>query len=172
MQAVANRGLSKSLIVEQALWREIGRITARDKPRLIQRMKYVDGLVSEIIAIGLGVKSAGEVRVVSGTPVNVHRKEARQERRNELSEKAHTAMNQLFDLAQSEALAQDNQMRAAMYKLLGQLASIDAQILRDTTEEEILEAMEKLYAEQRQYEEATRELEEEAKAVAGKKPER
>ena len=171
MRAVANRRLSKSLIVEEALWREIGRMTPRDKTRLIQRMKYVDGLISEIIAIGTRVESAGEARI-PGTPVDVHKKEARRERRNELSQKAHTAMNQLFDLAQSEALAQENQARAATYKLLAHVAAIDAQVLRDTTEEEILEAVEKLYAEQREYEEATRRLEAETKAVAGKKQER
>jgi aminoglycoside phosphotransferase (APT) family kinase protein len=102
-------------------------------------------------------------------PVDVHAKEARQERRNELSQKAHTATNQVFDIAQSEALAQENQVRAEMYRVLAHLATVDALILKDAAEEEILEAIEKLRREQREYEEATRKLESETKELAAKK---
>ena len=167
MQAVRIRQRSKSLIAEEALWRELGRLTARDKSKLIQRLKYVDSLITEIVALAQSVEPVGQVQVAGH--VNVHAKEARQERRNELSQKVHTATNQVFDLAQTEALAEENQMRAVMYGILAQLATVDALILKDAAEEEILEAMDKLRQEQRNFEEATRELEAEAKDPAGKK---
>ena len=160
------RHRSKSLIVEEALWRELGRLTARDKAKLVQRLKYVDGLINEIIALAQPVEPAGQVRLAG--QVNVHTKEARQERRNELSQKIHTATNQVFDLAQTEALAEENQMRALMYGILAQLASVDAMILKDASEE-ILAEMERLREEQAEFEEATRKLEAEAEEDSGKK---
>ena len=173
MEAAANRDLSKSLIVEEALWREIGRMTLRDKSSLIQRLNYVDALITEIVATATSVRLAGRVKIVGKppvkAPVDVHAKEARQERRNELSQKAHTATNQVFDIAQSEALAQENQVRAEMYRVLAHLATVDALILKDAAEEEILEAIEKLRREQREYEEATRKLESETEELAAKK---
>ena len=173
MAAAGNRGLSKSLIVEEALWREIGRMTLRDKGSLIQRLKYVDALITGIITTGTPLSLAGRVKIPGKpptmAPVDVHAKEARRERRNELSQKAHTAMNQVFDLAQSEALAQESQVRAGLYRVLAQLAMVDALILKDAAEEEILEAIEKLRREQREYEEATRKFESEAKGLAAEK---
>ena len=170
MEAAANRGLSKSLIVEEALWREIGRMTLRDKSGLIQRLRYVDALITGIIATATPVRLAGRVKILGKAPmkapVDVHAKEARQERRNELSQKAHTATNQVFDIAQSEALAQENQVRAELYRVLAHLATVDALILKDAAEEEILEAIEKLKREQRVYEETARKLESEPKEVA------
>jgi cobyrinic acid a,c-diamide synthase len=168
-QAVMVRRRSKSLVVEDALWRELGRMTARDKAKLIQRLKYVDALISEIVAMTMIVQVAGQVRVAGQATVNVHGKEARQERRNELSQKIHAATNQVFDLAQTEALAEESKMRGEMYSILAHLASVDALILKDAAEEEILDAMEKLREEQREFEEATRELEAETKDPAGKK---
>ena len=142
-------------------------MTARDKTKLIQRLKYVDSLITEIIALAMPVEPAGHVQPAGH--VNVHTKDPRRERRNELSDKVHTATNQVFDLAQTEALAEENQMRAVMYGILAQLATVDALVLKDAAEEEILEAMEKLREEQREFEAATRELEAETKEPAGKK---
>jgi hypothetical protein len=169
MKAAANRCLSKSLIVEEALWREIGRLTVQDKGRVVQRLKYLGALISEIVAVGMVVVPVGELNVPGRTPGDMHSKESRRERRNELSQKVHTAMSQVFDLAQSEALAEENRMRAEMFRVLAQLASIDALILKDAAEEEVLEGIEKLREEEREYEEATRRLEAEAKQLAAKK---
>ena len=162
MRAVGHRRVSKGVIVEQALWRELGRLTGRDKATVIKRLKYVDALITEVITTANPVQVAGQVKVAGRAPRNIHSKETRQERRNELSEKVHAATNQVFDLAQSEALAEENQMRASAYGVLAQLASVDELILRDAAEEEIIEAMEKLREEQREFEEATKKLEEEA----------
>ena len=49
-------------------------------------------------------------------------------------------------------------MRGVMYGIQGHLASVDALIFEDAAEEENPEAMEKLHEEQREFEEATREL--------------
>jgi hypothetical protein len=169
MKAVMDRRKSKSRIVEDALWRELGQLTARDKAKVLQRLKYIDALITEIVALATAetIQPAGGVRTAGH--VDVHTKEARRERRNELSEKVHLATNQVFDLAQTEALAEENQMRAVMYGVLSQLAGIDAMILKDAAEEEIMEAMDGLRAEQREFEAATRKLEGEAAEAAGKK---
>jgi regulator of RNase E activity RraB len=121
-------------------------------------------LITEVIAIGYAVRPAGQLVVG-----DIHTRETRQRRRNELSAKALEAFDQVYEIAQTEALAEANELRIAAFEVLAHLAEVNSSILRDASEEEILAEMEKLREEQRNFEAATRELEEQAGELATKK---
>jgi hypothetical protein len=82
--------------------------------------------------------------------------------------KAIEAFDKVYEIAQTEALAEANQVRTAAYEVLAYLAEVNAAILRDASEEEILDVMEGLREEQRRFEEATRRLEGEAEEPSAK----
>jgi hypothetical protein len=96
-------------------------------------------------------------------------KEPRQLRRNEISQKATAAFDQVYELAQSETLAEKNQARGAMYETLARLAEVNGVLLTDASDEEVLEELQQLREAQLNFEEATRKLEEESKESAAKK---
>jgi hypothetical protein len=121
------------------------------------------------VASALTVQVAGEVRIQGQkTSANIHEKEARQQRRNRISEKAEAAFDKVYDLAQTEAIAAQNQKRAAMYMVLARLAEVNEALLKGASDEEIMAEIEKLRKDQERFEAATRELEEEAKSDAAK----
>jgi hypothetical protein len=140
-------------------------MAAKRGAKLFERLRYADALISEVIALGSPIQPAG-----GRLPADdIHVKEVRQRRRNELSAKTIEAFDQVYEIAQTEALATENQLRTAAYEVLAHLAEVNAAILKDASEEEILAEMEKLREGQREFEEATRELEAETKEPAGKK---
>jgi hypothetical protein len=56
--------------------------------------------------------------------VNIN-KEPRRQRRNLLSRRAFAAIEQVYDLAQTEALAEENEMRTVMYETLAHLTGVN-----------------------------------------------
>jgi hypothetical protein len=130
---------------------------------IIERLRYANSLIYQAIAEAYKVP----LQEQKG-PVNIHEAQARQERRNRLSQKIDAAFNQIYELSQSEQLAERNQMRAVMYGLLTHMAAVNEKILRGAAEEEILAELTNLREEQRAFEEATRQFEEQARASAGK----
>lgn len=151
-------------ILEEAAWIWLRRMTAHKGAKLFERLRYADALITEVIAIGYAIRPAGQLAVG-----DIHTTETRQRRRNELSAKALEAFDQVYEIAQTEALAEANQLRIAAFEVLAHLAEVNSAILRDASEEEIVAEMEKLREEQRQFEEATRKLEDEAGETSTKK---
>jgi Spy/CpxP family protein refolding chaperone len=145
-----------SMITEDALWRYLSKISSSGN--VIERLRYASSLVTQVVVTA----SKLPMKEIKG-PVDVHQKEGRQGRRNELSDKTNAATDQVFDLAQSEKLAAENQLRASMYAVLARLATINELILKDAAEEEILAAITALRKEQNDFEDSTRELEARAK---------
>jgi len=141
----------------------LGQVTGRRGAQFTQRLRYANALIVEVIAVGFPITIAGT------GPADIHKKEARQLRRNELSEKAMAAFDQVYELAQSEALAEKNRTRAMFYEILAHLAEVNSATLRDASEEEILDDLQEVREDQVKFEEATRKLEAEAKEAAGKK---
>ena len=153
-----------SYLVERMLWKGLSKEASKKGAKLFARMHHADALISDIIAevMGGGIRVAGHL-TVPGEPENVHETEARQERRNRVSRKVEAAIDEVYELAQSEALAEENQARAVFYGVFGQLAQVNENILQGASDEEILVEIRKLRKEQERFEEATRKLEEEAK---------
>jgi hypothetical protein len=141
-----------SVIVEQALWKYLSKITSSGD--ISERLRYAHALVNGVIVTASKVPLQDKKG-----PANIHEKTQRQIRRNALSEKTHAALDAVSELAESEKLAAENQMRAAMYAVVASLATVDALILRDAAEEEILDEIAELREEAAKFEEATRELE-------------
>ena len=157
MKAVQLRHRSKSMIVEEALWRELGRLSAQNKAGLIQRLKYLDALVSEIIG-SVGVMNASETLPRDS-----------EQRLNEVAEKTRESMNQTFDLVQTEPLAGADQ-RAVMYRVLARLANMTAKLLDGAAGQDILYEMNKLREDQLAFQELAKQFEDEAKeSTAGKR---
>jgi hypothetical protein len=132
-------------------------MAAQRGAKLYERLRYADALVSQVIALGSPIQPAGGF--AAG---DIHTKETRQRRRNELGVKAIEAFDKVYEIAQTEALAEANQVRTAAYEVLAHLAEVNAAILRDASEEELLAGVEGLREEQRRFEEAIRRLEGEA----------
>ena len=170
MNEAARNHETVAAVVEELLWRELGRIAARKGARLVERLRHANALINEIVAFYLTIQIAGEVTVPGQKPpANIHEKEFRRERRNRISEKTVAAFDEVYDLAQMEALAKDNRTRATMYLVLARLAEVNELLLRDASQEEVLVEIEKLREDQERFEEATRKLEEETKDSAATK---
>lgn len=160
-EAADYKHMTRSRIVEEALWEHLSKLTVNSN--ILERLRYANSLIHQALA-----EAYKQPLQEHKGPVNVHEAEARQERRNKLSQKMETAFDQIYELSQSEQLAAQNQMRAAMYGLLAHTAATNEMILRGAAEEEILAEITKLREEQRAFEEATRQLEEQAKTATGK----
>jgi hypothetical protein len=120
---------------------------------IYERLRAAHALVNEII-----VFARKEPLQTKKGPSNIHEKTPRQLRRNEFSGKTHAAFDQIYDLAQSEKLAQENQVRVGAFMTLASLATIDALILMNAGEE-VIDEIAKLREVDSKFEEATRELE-------------
>jgi len=143
MRAVQVRHRSKSLIVEEALWRELGRLSARSRASLIKRLKYLDALVGEIIA-DVASMNANEQGI---------------ERVNVITEKTRASMNQIFDLAQTEPLTGADQRRAIVYRILARLALVTAALFENAAGSNTLTEIQELHGDQLRFEEVIKELE-------------
>ena len=167
MSEAARNRATVGVVVEQLLWKGLGQLAAWKGARLQERLRHASALIDEVVASAFTVQIAGDVRVPGQAGVvDVHGKEARQQRRNELSQKAKAAFDEIYDLAQTEALAAENQKRATMYMILARLAEVNEALLKGASEEEILHEIERLREDQERFEEATRKLEEESKEPA------
>jgi len=160
-KAADYKHMTRSRIVEEALWANLSKLTINTN--IVERLLYANSLIHQALAEAY----KAPLQEQKG-PVNIHEAQARQERRNKLSQKMDTAFDEIYELSQSEQVAAQNQMRAVMYALLTHMAATNEKILRGAAEEEILAEVTKLREEQRAFEEATRQLEEQAKASTGK----
>ena len=152
-----------SYLVERTLWKGLSKEAARKGAKLFARMHHADALIGGIIAEVMVVRPAGHVKI-PGQPEaeNIHAARTRQLRRNRISQKVEAAIDEVYELAQTEALAEDNRARAVFYGLLAQLAQVDENILQGASDEEVLAEIKKLREDQERFEETTRKLEEEA----------
>ena len=169
MLEAARRRTSVGLVVEDVLWKALGQIAARKGARLQERLQHANALITQVVCSALTVRIAGDVQIPGQkvpAPADIHEKEERRRRRNLISQKAIAALEEVYDLAQTEALASQNRERAAMYMLLARLAEVNETTLRDASDEEIMVQIEKLREEQERFEEATRILEKKAKESA------
>jgi len=153
--------VTRNRLVEEALWAHLSKLAVNSN--VLERLRYASSLIHQALAEAYKIP----LKEQKG-PTNIHETQARQERRNKLSQKMETAFDQIYELSQSEQLAGQNQMRATMYGLLSHAAATNEMILRGAAEEEILAEITKLREEQRAFEEATRQLEEQTKASTGK----
>ena len=72
--AAANerRPVTVTKFVETGLWKCLGQVAARKGAQFIQRLRYANALIAEVLAVGFPI-------VIAGTgPANIHQKEARQ----------------------------------------------------------------------------------------------
>ena len=167
MNEAARNHATVAMIVEQMLWRAMGQIAARKGARLHERLRHANALIDEVVAEAFPIEPAGHVQIPGqAAPVDIHEKEPRHERRNRISEKTSAAFDEVYDLAQTEALASQNRTRAIMYMVLARLAEVNEALLKDASDEEVLAEIEKLREDQESFEEATRIMEEEAKESA------
>ena len=168
MSEAARNRTTVGLVVEEVLWKALGHVAARKGARLQERLQHANWLITEVVASGFGgVPIVGGVQIPGQpAPANIHEKEPRRQRRNRISEKATAAFDEVYDLAQTEALASKNRTRAAMYMALARLAEVNEALLKDASDEEIMVEIEKLRENQERFEEATRLLEKEAKESA------
>jgi hypothetical protein len=177
MSEAARNHVTVGMVVEQALWKALGQVAARKGARLHERLQHANALISQIVAYAspMMVVAAGDFEIPGQTtppppvPVDVHEVEARRRRRNQISQKAMAAFEEVYDLAQTEALASQNQARAAMYLILARLAEVNEASLRNASDEEVMDEIQRLREEQERFEEATRSLEKEAKEAAATK---
>jgi hypothetical protein len=160
-KAADYKHMTRSRIVEEAIWAHLSKLTVNSD--IVQRLRYANSLIHEALAEAYKTPLKEQKDAA-----NIHENQTRHERRNKLSEKMNAAFDQIYELSQSEQVAGQNQMRAVMYALLTHMAATNEQILRGAAEEEILAEVSKLHEEQRAFEEATRQLEDQAKASTGK----
>jgi hypothetical protein len=78
-------------------------MAAKTSAKLFERLRYADALISEVITLWSRIQPAGGL-----APGDIHTKENRQRRRNELTAKALEAFDQVYEIAQTEALAEAN----------------------------------------------------------------
>lgn len=148
----------------------MGRIAGRKGARLYERLRHANALIDEVVALAFAIEPAGRVQLPGqAAPADIHEKEPRHRRRNRISEKTSAAFDEVYDLAQTEALASNNKTRATMYMVLARLAEVNEALLKDASDEEIMAEIEKLREDQERFEEATRIMEEEAKESAAAK---
>jgi len=148
-------------IIEEALWAYLSRLTLQGD--IIQRIHHAQGLIDQVIAEAHKLP----LQAQKGPP-NIHTTRERQERRNRISDKTTSAFNQIYELAQSEHLSEQNQMRAEMYAILARLATVNELILRGAAEEEILAELSEMREERNNFDEATRQLETRARTEPAK----
>src|SRR5208282_6869102 len=164
MNEAARNHATIGLVVERALWKGLGQVAARKGARLHDRLRHANALITEVVTSAYVVGIAGEVQIPGQPkPANIHEKEPRKQRRNRISEKAAAAFEEVYELAQTEAVAAANQERASMYMILARLAEVNETVLKGASDEEVMEEIEKLRGDQERFEEATRKLEEETK---------
>lgn len=156
-KAADYKHMTRSRIVEEALWAYLSKLSVDSN--IIERLHLANSLIHQALAEAFKLPLQERK-----DPMNIHETQTRQERRNRLSQKMEEAFDQIYELSQSEQIAGQNQMRAAMYRLLTHMAATNELILRGAAEEEILAELTKLREDQSAYEEATRHLEEQAKA--------
>jgi len=62
MSEAARSRATVGMIVEQLLWKELGRIAARKGARLNERLSHANALINEIVASTMTVRLAGATR--------------------------------------------------------------------------------------------------------------
>lgn len=161
-EAAVAKNRTMSSIVEEALWRFLGQLSMYEGAKVFERLRHAQALIDEVIALAHKVPLQAEK-----SPTNIHEKEARQRRRNEISEKSTAAFDEIYDLCQSERLASEAEMRAVMYGLLARLAAANEALLEGASEEEVLVEIQKMREERQRFEKHTRELEARSQAGSG-----
>ena len=152
IEAAKLKHTTVSVIVEDASWEYLSSLAISGN--VVERLRHASSLITEVVV------TANKLPLQEHKgPVDIHERKGRQERRNDLSEKTNAATSQVYELAQSEKLAEENQLRGTMYAILAHLATVNELILKDAAEEEILAEIDKLRQEQRDFEENTRQLE-------------
>ncbi len=80
--------LSVAGLVEKAVRKYLAETTAKKGARITQRLRYANALLCDVLASGIVIGIAG-----SSSVANIHAKEPRQLRRNEISQKTAAAFN-------------------------------------------------------------------------------
>ena len=160
--AAAARVETVSALVEEALWGFLAEMASRSGAQVFEQLRHANALIQEVVAIAHKTPLMAEKDAK-----NIHETDPRQHRRNQLSEKANSAFEQVYELCQSERLAAENRMRATMYAVLARLAAVNEMILQGATEEEVLKEIRQLNEERQRFEEHTRKLETAAQANPG-----
>jgi hypothetical protein len=160
--AAAAGGLTVSALVEEALWKFLSELASKSGAQVFERLRHANSLIQEVVALAHKTPLMAEKDAE-----NIHETDPRQRRRNQLSEKSSAAFEQVYDLCQSERLAGENRMRAAMYAVLARLAAVNEIILQGASEEEVLKEIRRLNEERERFEEHTRKLETAAQENAG-----
>jgi hypothetical protein len=121
-------------LYEKALRQYLSKTAAVKVAHLTQRLRYANMLSCDALAAAMTTGVAGRSPFA-----NIHEKAPRQLSRNEISQKTTAAFDQVYDLAQTEILAEENQARGAMYETLAKLAEVNGALLMDASHEEVLE---------------------------------
>ena len=137
----------------------MSKLASHSAAHIFERLRHTNALIQEVVATAYKIPLQTEKSVA-----NIHEKDARQSRRNQLSQKSSAAFDQVYELCQSESLAEKNEMRGTMYAILARLATANEMLLQGASEEEILKEIAQLNEERRRFEENTRKLEQQGKA--------
>ena len=155
-----------SQVAERSIMNELKHVSGlfNDRQAMVKQLRAVQANIHSLTAMGRAVTVAGSVRIAS----NVHVMEPRQDRRNKISDKAMAAFDEMYELLQAKAFAEEQLLKAEGYMVLARLAEVNEVILRDAGDEELFEKLDALDQANDHLEENTEQLEAEAKEASGK----
>jgi protein involved in polysaccharide export with SLBB domain len=106
--------------------------------------------IHALTAMRKAVSIAGTVTIA-----DIHKKEPRQKRRNEMSDAAFTALKELYEILQAKAFDEEKLMKAEGYMVFARVAEVNEVLLRDAGDEELFEKLDALEQENLKFEEDT-----------------
>lgn len=158
--AASTKHVTVSTLVEQMVWASLSKMASGN---ITERLRHVHALINEIVAEEGVQRFHAQGQGEETTRRDIRANVEGQDRRNPLSEKTTLALEQLYDLTQSERV-KNTETRAAMYSVLARLATVNARILNNAAEEYVALEVHRLREEDKELEASTRELEERPQA--------
>jgi len=135
-------------LLGEIVWRYLEEFAAVNNPRILfTKLEQVQLKLKELIAMARVDKvpmKAEKDAQASKEVVGSKSYQERQQKRSQMLEKGLTAFDDLFQIAKSETVAQQSRYRTQTYMVMARLGMLNALLLRNAAEEEVLLAIEEL----------------------------
>lgn len=154
-------------LLGEIVWRYLEEFAAVNNPRILfTKLEQVQLKLKELIAMAhlekIPLMAEKNARAAE-EPAGSKSYQERQQKRSQMLEKGLTAFDDLFQIAKSETVAQQSQYRTQTYMAMVRVGMLNALLLRNAAEEEVLLAIEELEKGNEEFDAMLDELEKKAK---------
>ena len=133
---------TSSQLLSEIVWGYLEEFAAVNNPQiLLTKLEHVQLRLNELVAFSRAEKTSKMVEKVAqypGKTILTQAYESRQEKRGKMLEKGLNTFDELYEIAKSEAMANQSRARMHAYMVMAKLGALNALLMRDASDEEIL----------------------------------